>query len=251
MDREAATGSRLAGLAATAAQRRLDGAFDLFLCHNSKDKPAVREFARDLQDLGLLGWIDEEQLLPGDEVLETLQRVIEAAGSIAVCIGPNGLGRWQTVEYPRRLRAVHQRWRPQPPGRDLPFRPGAAREPGAAARIAKETDPAVSAAAPARRPAPVSGKKATPGDAETRRRGPWGCRRWEETVASMMLGGDQTNSTWASTLASPSRFSRMQYSLGPCMVSSMRDHTAAAKCLRRMKAATVPPPMPMGLASTP
>ena len=99
MNRQAEVGQRLASLKTTIDRRQDDGRFDLFLCHNSQDKPSVREFATDLRDLGLLGWIDEEQLLPGDVVQEKLERAIETAGAIAVCIGPAGLGRWQTVEY--------------------------------------------------------------------------------------------------------------------------------------------------------
>ena len=49
--------------------------------------------------MGLLGWIDEERLLPGDIVQEKLERSILGAGAVAVCIGPQGMGRWQTVEY--------------------------------------------------------------------------------------------------------------------------------------------------------
>ena len=96
----------LSGLATTIDERRKDGAFDVFLCHNSQEKPAVRELAKDLRDRGLLGWIDEEQLLPGDVVQEKLERAIEQAGAIAVCIGPHGLSRWQTVEY----HAVYERF---------------------------------------------------------------------------------------------------------------------------------------------
>jgi GTPase SAR1 family protein len=99
IDRQAQTGQRLAGLVTTIAERRKDGAFDVFLCHNSQDKPAVRELAQELADMGLLAWIDEERLLPGDVVQEKLERAIQQAGAVIVCIGPHGLGRWQTVEY--------------------------------------------------------------------------------------------------------------------------------------------------------
>lgn len=99
IDRQAQTGQRLAGLTTTIAERRKEGAFDVFLCHNSQDKPAVRELARDLADMGLLAWIDEDRLLPGDVVQEKLERAILEAGAVIVCIGPHGLGRWQTVEY--------------------------------------------------------------------------------------------------------------------------------------------------------
>tara|TARA_R110002072_G_scaffold179059_1_gene335021 strand:+ start:54659 stop:57862 length:3204 start_codon:yes stop_codon:yes gene_type:complete len=99
IDRQADTGQKLAGLKTTIAERRDDGDFDVFLCHNSKDKPAVRKLAEELSDMGLLGWIDEERLLPGDVIQEKLEEAIAEARSVVVCIGPSGLGRWQTVEY--------------------------------------------------------------------------------------------------------------------------------------------------------
>ena len=55
--------------------------------------------------MGLLAWIDEERLLPGDVVQDQLERAIRQAGAVIVCIGPHGLGRWQTVEY----HSVYQR----------------------------------------------------------------------------------------------------------------------------------------------
>lgn len=99
IDRQAETGQRLAGLATTIEERQKDGNFDVFLCHNSRDKPAVRELAKDLRDMGLLAWMDEERLLPGDVVQEKLEHAIQQAGAVIVCIGPSGLGRWQSVEY--------------------------------------------------------------------------------------------------------------------------------------------------------
>ncbi len=99
MDAEAQTAQRLAGLLTTITQRRKDAAFDVFLCHNSQDKPAVRELAQNLNDLGLLAWIDEARLLPGDVVQEKLERAIRRAGAVIVCIGPHGLGHWKQVEY--------------------------------------------------------------------------------------------------------------------------------------------------------
>jgi hypothetical protein len=39
--------------------------FDVFLCHNSKDKPAVRKVARSLEARKIRPWLDEEQLRPG------------------------------------------------------------------------------------------------------------------------------------------------------------------------------------------
>ena len=39
--------------------------FDVFLCHNSEDKPAVRELAQRLRERGLRPWLDERELRPG------------------------------------------------------------------------------------------------------------------------------------------------------------------------------------------
>lgn len=66
---------------------------------NWPDAIELRELALNLDDLGLLAWIDEKQLLPGDVVQEILEREIRRADAVIVCIGPSGLGRWQQVEY--------------------------------------------------------------------------------------------------------------------------------------------------------
>ena len=39
--------------------------FDVFLCHNSEDKPAIRDFVRKLEEQGIKPWLDEEQIRPG------------------------------------------------------------------------------------------------------------------------------------------------------------------------------------------
>jgi hypothetical protein len=42
--------------------------YDVFLSHNSKDKPRVRKLAEDLRDAGLRVWFDEWVLKPGDDI---------------------------------------------------------------------------------------------------------------------------------------------------------------------------------------
>jgi TIR domain len=39
--------------------------FDVFLCHNGEDKPAVREIAQSLVKAGIKPWLDEDQIRPG------------------------------------------------------------------------------------------------------------------------------------------------------------------------------------------
>jgi len=73
-------------------------AFDVFLSHNSQDKPAVWELAQALESRGLRVWLDEEQLVPGRPWQEALEKTIQTAGAAAVLIGKSGLGSWETPE---------------------------------------------------------------------------------------------------------------------------------------------------------
>jgi len=81
-----------AGTAATARPH------DVFLSHNSKDKAAVRELARALQQRGIKVWLDEWELAPGRPWQEALEEVIETVRSAAVILGPAGLGPWEIPE---------------------------------------------------------------------------------------------------------------------------------------------------------
>jgi hypothetical protein len=80
-------------------QRERGAEFHVFLCHNSRDKPEVRKLAAALREQGILPWIDEEGLKAGDHVMSALERTLAEARAIAVCIGPNAVGRWQHFEY--------------------------------------------------------------------------------------------------------------------------------------------------------
>ncbi len=72
--------------------------FDVFLAHNSVDKPQVRAIASELRRRGLNPWLDEEQIPPGELFQEAIQRAIPQIKSAAICIGLVGLGRWQVIE---------------------------------------------------------------------------------------------------------------------------------------------------------
>ena len=56
-----------------------DDTFDVFLSHNSKDKPAVRQIAEALRDRGLRVWLDEWELIPGRRWIPALEKAIQAA----------------------------------------------------------------------------------------------------------------------------------------------------------------------------
>ncbi len=72
--------------------------FDVFLSHNSQDKPAVRELAQALKLRGLRVWLDEEQLVPGRPWLEGLETIIQTTRTAAVLFGNSGLGPWEEPE---------------------------------------------------------------------------------------------------------------------------------------------------------
>ncbi len=72
--------------------------FDVFLAHNSQDKPQVRAIARELRHRGLKYWIDEEQIPPGRSFQEVIQQAIPNVKSAAIFIGSRGLGNWQAME---------------------------------------------------------------------------------------------------------------------------------------------------------
>jgi hypothetical protein len=78
--------------------KRAAGRFDVFLCHNSADKPAVRAIARRLRARGILPWLDEWELPPGQPWQPLLEQQIERIASAAVFVGRAGVGPWQEQE---------------------------------------------------------------------------------------------------------------------------------------------------------
>lgn len=83
--------------------------FDVFLCHNSEDKPAILAIADRLKARGLKPWIDQEQLRPGLPWQRALEEAITRVKSAVVFVGKNGLGPWQQVEQDAFLRAFVNR----------------------------------------------------------------------------------------------------------------------------------------------
>ncbi len=78
--------------------KRRDNVFDVFLCHNSEDKPLVREIAEQLRQHGLLPWLDDWELRPGLPWQALLADQIDNIESAAVFIGSRGIGPWQDLE---------------------------------------------------------------------------------------------------------------------------------------------------------
>ena len=73
--------------------------YDVFLSHNSQDKPAVEVLARRLEkEAGIKPYLDKWHAIPGKPWIEALGEAILNAKTCAVFIGPGGLGTWEHEE---------------------------------------------------------------------------------------------------------------------------------------------------------
>jgi len=79
-------------------QKRASAQFDVFLCHNGADKPSVRRIADRLEEQGILPWLDERELPPGQPWQQLLEKQIANIRSAAVFVGAAGVGPWQEQE---------------------------------------------------------------------------------------------------------------------------------------------------------
>ncbi|MCC5640434.1 GUN4 domain-containing protein [Nostoc sp. CHAB 5844] len=71
---------------------------DVFLAHNTQDKPQVRAIALALKQRNITYWLDEEQIPPGRSFQDEIQQAIPLVKSAVIFIGSQGLGRWQSWE---------------------------------------------------------------------------------------------------------------------------------------------------------
>lgn len=83
--------------------------FDVFLCHNSRNKKEVRSIGESLKERGVLPWLDEWELRPGIPWQKALEEQIGRIRSAAVFVGRDGIGPWQEVELDAFLREFVRR----------------------------------------------------------------------------------------------------------------------------------------------
>jgi hypothetical protein len=83
--------------------------FDVFLCHNTMDKAAVKIIGEQLKSNGILPWLDEWELPPGLPWQRLLEQQIESIHSAAVFVGKEGIGPWQGLEIEAFLREFVKR----------------------------------------------------------------------------------------------------------------------------------------------
>jgi len=85
--------------------------YDVFLSHNSQDRPAVDLLARRLMDeAGLQPFLDQWHLVPGEPWQEAIEEALEQSETVAVFVGPSGVSPWHNEEMRAGLdRAVRGR----------------------------------------------------------------------------------------------------------------------------------------------
>jgi len=98
MDRSADALRDLSTAASKLQGKIATGDFDVFLCHNGKNKPSVKEVGEKLKEQGILPWLDEWELRPGLSWQQHLEKQIRRIKSVAVFVGKDGIGPWQQKE---------------------------------------------------------------------------------------------------------------------------------------------------------
>jgi formylglycine-generating enzyme required for sulfatase activity len=77
----------------------------VFLCHSSNDKPTVRELYKKLRaETWIEPWLDEEELYPGQDWNMEIEKAVEAADAIIVCLSKGSITKEGYVQ--RELRSV-------------------------------------------------------------------------------------------------------------------------------------------------
>ena len=68
------------------APELMEGRLSVFLCHASEDTAVVREIDRRLRQDGFAPWLDERQLMPGQEWPFEIEKAVRRANAIVVCL---------------------------------------------------------------------------------------------------------------------------------------------------------------------
>ncbi|MBI5842092.1 MAG: SUMF1/EgtB/PvdO family nonheme iron enzyme [Chloroflexi bacterium] len=85
--------------------KSVDRHLRVFLCHSSNDKPAVRELYQKLRaEPWIQPWLDEEELYPGQDWNLEIEKAVEAADAIIVCLSKGSITKEGYVQ--RELRIV-------------------------------------------------------------------------------------------------------------------------------------------------
>ena len=85
--------------------------FDVFLSHNSKDKPRVRRLAERLKQAGLLVWFDDWNIEAGDIISLKVDEGLEESRVLLLCISPDALDSgWVALERSKKRQPQGRAW---------------------------------------------------------------------------------------------------------------------------------------------
>ena len=65
----------------------------VFLCHASDDKHEVRELHSWLTDHGFVPWLDERDILPGQDWHEAIKSAVRASDVVLICLSPTAVSK--------------------------------------------------------------------------------------------------------------------------------------------------------------
>ncbi len=78
--------------------------FDVFLSHNSVDKPWVIQLKDDLLRYGVSVWLDKDEIRPGDLFAQVLEEALDDCRAVALVVSPEAMeSGWVKEEYYRAL----------------------------------------------------------------------------------------------------------------------------------------------------
>jgi hypothetical protein len=78
--------------------------YDLFLSHNRRQKPWVRQLVTFLRSRGLRVFFDEDSIAPGEDVVAALERAIEASDALILVLSRSSVfSKWVAFETAQKL----------------------------------------------------------------------------------------------------------------------------------------------------
>ncbi|MFM8583614.1 MAG: toll/interleukin-1 receptor domain-containing protein [Planctomycetaceae bacterium] len=90
----------------------------VFLSYSTASRATVVRVAEWLEGQGIKTWFDQWDLVPGDRAQVEMTRALQQVPVVVICLGPTGLGPWQTEEMEA---AIGRRVGHSPPLRIIPL----------------------------------------------------------------------------------------------------------------------------------
>jgi DNA-binding response OmpR family regulator len=70
-----------------------DQRLTVFLCHANEDKPTARQLYQRLKVAGFSPWLDEKDLLPGQDWNLTIQNILRTVDAVVVCLSSSAVSK--------------------------------------------------------------------------------------------------------------------------------------------------------------